>query len=91
MAKTTKSNDQRKRLLLDCNGSGEIVAEGRICSTNPEDKVHFVPLGPDASKVWVQVLKIGSAKVWRPNSEVHFVGDALGTTVAWPNDRLRFM
>ncbi|CAE5980487.1 unnamed protein product [Arabidopsis arenosa] len=70
---------------------GEIVAEGKICSTNPEDKVHFVPLGPDASKVWVQVLEIGSAKVWRANSEVKFIGDALETTIAWPNDKLQFL
>ncbi|XP_010431149.1 PREDICTED: uncharacterized protein LOC104715439 [Camelina sativa] len=46
---------------------------------------------PNASKVWIEVSKIGDAKVWRPNSEVELVSDALGTTVAWPNDKLVFV
>lgn len=60
-----------------------------MCSTDPEDRVHFVPLGPNASKVWVELSKISDAGVWRPNSEVQFISDAVGTTVAWPNDKIR--
>ncbi|KAG7556991.1 Transposase Tnp1/En/Spm-like [Arabidopsis suecica] len=75
-------------ILLDIHNSGQRVAEGRVCSTNPADVVHFVPLGLNASKVWVEVSKIADAKVWRPNSEIQFISDAIGTTVAWPNDRL---
>uniref|UniRef100_A0A1J3JFI6 Uncharacterized protein n=1 Tax=Noccaea caerulescens TaxID=107243 RepID=A0A1J3JFI6_NOCCA len=79
---------KQRCILLDCNGSGETVAQGRISSTDPADKVHFVPLGLNASKVWVEVSKRDSARVWRPNSEVEFISDAIGTTVAWPNDKL---
>lgn len=52
---------------------------------------HFVPLGPNASKVWVEVAKIGTAKVWRPTSEIAYISDAIGSTVAWPNDKILFI
>ena len=87
----TSKGGKKKCITLDCNGTGEKVAEGRVCSTNPADVVHFVPLGPNATKVWVDVAKIGDAPVWRPNSEVEFIADALDTTVAWPNDKLVFI
>lgn len=77
--------------MLDCNNSGRIVAEGKVCSTNPADVVHHVPLGQNASKVWVEVSKIGGASVWKPNSEIEYISDAIGTTVAWPNDKLVFV
>ncbi|CAA7036910.1 unnamed protein product [Microthlaspi erraticum] len=63
---TTKSPKQ-KCILLDCNNSGRTVAEGKVCSTNPTDHVHHVPLGENVSKVWVEVVKIGEAAVCRPN------------------------
>ncbi|CAA7042281.1 unnamed protein product [Microthlaspi erraticum] len=53
---------KKKCILMDCNNSGQKVAEGRVCSTDPADVVHFKPLGPNASKVWVEVSKIGDAK-----------------------------
>lgn len=76
--------------MLDLENRGEIIAEGKVLSSNPEDKVHFVTLGPDACKVLVQIVKIGKAKVWRPNGEVEYIEDALGTTVAWPKDKIVF-
>lgn len=88
---TSKSSPEKKCLLLDCNNSGKTVAEGRVISTNPEDRVHFVPLGENACKVFVLVAKIGDARVWRPNAEVEFISDALGTTVAWPSDKVKFV
>lgn len=88
---TSKGGKKQKCIILDCSGTGDKVAEGRVCSTNPTDVVHFVPLGLNASKVWVDVAKIGDAPVWRPNSEVEIIADALGTTVAWPNDKLVFI
>lgn len=50
-----------------------------------------MPLGPNASKVWVEVAKIGDAKVWRPNSEIEYISDAIGSVVAWPNDKLKLV
>jgi len=74
--------------LLDINNSSQRVAEGKVCSSKPADVVHHVPLGQNASKVRVEVSKIGDAKVWKPNSEIQFISDAIGTIVAWPNKRL---
>ncbi|KAL0696558.1 hypothetical protein Bca4012_063738 [Brassica carinata] len=87
----TRGSPKKNCFLLDCFGSGQTVAEGKVLSNNPEDKVHFVPLGPNASKVWIEVCKVDDARVWRPNSEFQIVADALGSTVAWPNDKIVFM
>ncbi|KAG7586887.1 Pectin lyase fold/virulence factor [Arabidopsis thaliana x Arabidopsis arenosa] len=48
----------------------------------------ILTIGHNASKIMVEVVKIGEAKVWKPNSEVEIIADAIGTTVAWPNDKL---
>uniref|UniRef100_A0A1J3DKH8 DUF8039 domain-containing protein n=1 Tax=Noccaea caerulescens TaxID=107243 RepID=A0A1J3DKH8_NOCCA len=87
----SKKGAKTKCILLDCNNSGDKVAEGRLCSTDPTALVHFKPLGPNASKVWVEVSKIGDAKVWRPNEEITYISDAIGTTVAWPNDKIVYL
>ncbi|XP_020880701.1 uncharacterized protein LOC110228263 [Arabidopsis lyrata subsp. lyrata] len=87
---STKSPKQ-KCVLLDCNNSGRIVAEGTVMSTDPEDKCHNVPLGPNASKVSVDLIKIGNAKVWRPNSEFVFISDAVGSVVPWPTEKVKFV
>lgn len=60
-------------------------------STDPEDKCHNVPLGPNASKVSVDLIKIGNAKVWRPNSEFVFISDAVGSVVPWPTEKVKFV
>ncbi|CAN6985126.1 unnamed protein product [Brassica rapa subsp. trilocularis] len=78
---------RQKCALLDCHNSGQTVAWGRVFSTDPADKVHFIPLGPNASKVMVEVSKMDDARVWRPNSEIEVIGDAVGSTVAWPTDK----
>ncbi|CAE6199549.1 unnamed protein product [Arabidopsis arenosa] len=84
-------NEKKKCILLDCNGSGKKVAEGRVLSSNPEDRVHHVPLGLNASKVWVDVPTIDEAPVWRANSEIKIIADALGSIIAWPNDKLVYI
>ncbi|KAL0656882.1 hypothetical protein Bca4012_077466 [Brassica carinata] len=50
----TSVSPKKNCLLLDWFRSGQTVAEGKVLSDKPEDKVHFVPLGPNASKVWVE-------------------------------------
>ncbi|CAE5959422.1 unnamed protein product [Arabidopsis arenosa] len=82
---------KKKCILLDCKNSGKTVAEGRVCSTDPAALLHFKPIGPNASKVWVDVSKIDDAKVWRPSSEVKFISDAIGTLVVWPNDKIVYV
>ena len=76
---------------MDCNNSGRKVAEGKVASTVPNELCHFVPLGPNASKVWIDVAKIGNANVWRLTAEVEYMSDAIGSVVAWPNDKIKFV
>ena len=70
--------------LIGVHGAKEVVAEGRVSSIDPNAMVHFVPLGKDAVKVWVDVIKVPNAPLWRPTSEFEFIEDAIGSTVAWP-------
>lgn len=79
--------DQKCR-LLDISGQKRVVAEGRWSSNNPEQLVHFVPLGPNAVRVWVDVVKVNDAAVWKPTSAIECMEDAIGTTIAWPEDKV---
>ncbi|CAE6128541.1 unnamed protein product [Arabidopsis arenosa] len=74
---TGSKSVKKKCILLDCKNSREKVAEGRVCPSNPSDTVHHMPLGANASKVWVEVSKVGDAAVWRPNSEIQTIADAV--------------
>ncbi|XP_020890967.1 uncharacterized protein LOC110230947 [Arabidopsis lyrata subsp. lyrata] len=88
---STQSGQKKKCYLIDCSKPGQKVAEGRVWSSNPTDTVHLKPLGPNASKVSVDVPLVGNAKVWKPSSEIQTIDDALGSLVAWPSDKLLFM
>ncbi|XP_012840459.1 PREDICTED: uncharacterized protein LOC105960350 isoform X2 [Erythranthe guttata] len=82
------NNVRKKCKLLDIRGSGEVVAEGRVSSSDPNELVHFVPLGPNAMRIWIDTVKVSIASLWRPTSEMEFMEDAFGTTVAWPSDKV---
>ena len=82
------SNVKKKCKLLDVDGSGKIVAEGVASSCDPSTLVHFIPLGPNAIRVWVEKSKFPSASLWRTSSEMECIDDAIGTTVAWPADKV---
>ncbi|KAK2637974.1 hypothetical protein Ddye_025769 [Dipteronia dyeriana] len=43
----------KNRKILGWIGSGEVVAEGRWSSSDPNATVHHVPVGPNAMTVWV--------------------------------------
>ena len=73
---------------MSIGGKNQVVAEGRWGSDNPEDSVHFVPLGPNAVKVWIDVVKVNLAEVWRPSSEIECLGDTIGTCIAWPKEKV---
>ncbi|KAL5538685.1 hypothetical protein UlMin_045189 [Ulmus minor] len=72
--------------LLDW--SGEIVAEGRWSSSDPNIMVHGIPLGAKFMRVWVDVAKAPSAYLFRPNHKMLTVGEAVGSTVAWPAEKV---
>ena len=74
--------------LIDLDRKGEIVAEGRVSSFDPKVLVHFVPLGINAVKVWVDVANAPNARLWRPTSDLQNIEDAVGTTIAWPADKV---
>ena len=72
--------------LLDW--SGEIVAEGHWSSSDPNIMVHGIPLGAKFMRVWVDIAKAPSAYLFRPNHEMLTVGEAVGSTVAWPAEKV---
>ncbi|KAH7849948.1 hypothetical protein Vadar_025448 [Vaccinium darrowii] len=74
--------------LLHWTGTGEVVAEGRWSSSDPNERVHHIPLRPSAMRVWVDVAKNGAAFLWRPTSDMETIEDAVGTTVAWLADKV---
>ncbi|PRQ33597.1 hypothetical protein RchiOBHm_Chr5g0059371 [Rosa chinensis] len=85
---SVNSKSKKGCKLLDVSGSGQIVAEGRWSSSDPNMLVHFVPLGPNAMRVWVDTLKVPIASLWRPSSELEIIEDVISTTEAWPADKV---
>jgi len=80
--------ENQKCMLMDITGLKRVVAEGRWSSNDPDMKVHYKPLGPNGVRVWVDVVRENDAEVWRPSDAVECMEDALGTTVAWPVDKV---
>ncbi|XP_073026348.1 uncharacterized protein [Primulina eburnea] len=62
---------------------GLVVAEGRIASIDPNTKVHHVVLGRSCWKVWVDNVLVEKVGLIRPNDEMQFLDDAIGSTIAW--------
>lgn len=36
----------------------------------------------------MDVVKVKDASVWRTSSEIEYMEDALGSTLAWPEDKI---
>ncbi|XP_058189675.1 uncharacterized protein LOC131307269 isoform X4 [Rhododendron vialii] len=79
-------SDITKCKLLDWMGTGDVVAEGRWASSDPHSCAHCVPIGPNAMKVWVDVAKKPEEFLWRAPSDMTYIVDAVGSTIAWPAD-----
>lgn len=73
---------------MDITSKKRVVAEGRWSSNNPDLTVHFIKLGQNAVRVWVDIVKVNDAAVWRPSSEIECMEDAIGTAIAWPEDHV---
>ncbi|CAE5960313.1 unnamed protein product [Arabidopsis arenosa] len=82
------SKENKKCMLMDITGKNQIVAEGRWVTNDPNQKVHFVPLGSNAVKVSVDIVKVSDAEVWRQSDEIGIMEDAIGTVIAWPEDKV---
>ena len=74
--------------MLDWGGTEVVVAEGRWSSNDPKVTVHHVPLGPHVVRVRVELPKKSYAFLWRPNSEMIYIEDVVGSTVTWPVDKV---
>ncbi|XP_061997616.1 uncharacterized protein LOC133735430 [Rosa rugosa] len=91
------SNDleNRRCALLNWNNyeEDEVVAEGKISSTNPSTKVHCVPLGRDCWKVWVDVVfdEYQTMEVYRATMDAKQLGEAVGSTLAWPKSSIKML
>jgi len=55
---------------MDISERKQVVAEGRVHSTDPDQMVHFVRLGPNAARVWLDVVLVDDADVWRKSDEM---------------------
>ncbi|KAL0716221.1 hypothetical protein Bca4012_065543 [Brassica carinata] len=76
-----------KCVLVDWSGSDENVAEGRVMSSEPDDFVNDIPLGPLAVKVFVETAIKSDAFLWRPATGMCIVEQALGELIAWPANK----
>ncbi|XP_012850059.1 PREDICTED: uncharacterized protein LOC105969828 [Erythranthe guttata] len=80
---------KNKCKLLDWNGKDEVVAEGRLHSSDPNALVNGIPLRPNAMIVSVDVPKFFEACLWRPlAADMRFIKDVVNSTIAWPADRV---
>ena len=73
---------------MDIDGRKLVVAEGRVHSIDPDQMVHFVRLGPNAARVWVDAVMVDDADIWRKSDEIESMEDAHGSSIAWPVDKL---
>ena len=73
---------------MDISERKQVVAEGRVHSTDPYQMVHFVRLGPNAARVWIDAVLVDDADAWRKSDEIESLKDAHGSSIAWPLDKL---
>lgn len=73
-----------KCVLFDWSGRVEKVAEGRVLSSDPEDFLNDIPLGPNSVKVLVETAVKADAFLWRPAPNMFTIDEAIGEIIAWP-------
>jgi len=81
------NTDTSYRCKIFVGDPPRLVAIGRVYATTLT--IHMVPLGDDFVRVVVEYVRQENAKVLVPISEVRFVGEALGTFLAWPTHLLQ--
>ncbi|CAB81143.1 putative protein [Arabidopsis thaliana] len=83
-----RSPANHKCKVMDISGKKRVVGAGRVHSIDPDQKVHHVRLGENAARVWVDVVNVDDAAVWRPSDEIEYMRDSLGSSIAWPKDKM---
>ncbi|KAI3906337.1 hypothetical protein MKW98_013291 [Papaver atlanticum] len=76
--------------LLSWYKDGEVVVDAKISETDPLQEIHGILIGFRAYTVCVITSLVDGAYVYKPTSEFKFVGDAVGSIISWPKDRILF-
>ena len=76
--------------IYDWNSTGVTVAEGSLCSTDQDDLVNDIPLGPGVAIVKVDVAVVEDAYQWRPVSdEMFLMSHAVKMKISWPQNKIQ--
>lgn len=75
---------------MDWTGKDKVVAEGYWQSREPEALVSGIRLGPNAVKVFVDVVLEPRMFLMRPTLEMTYLEDSLKSFIAWPANRVVF-
>ncbi|KAL5856981.1 hypothetical protein ACOSQ3_004439 [Xanthoceras sorbifolium] len=89
----SKFENERCHLLHwypEDDSEDQIVAEGRISSTNSKDKIHNMPLGRGYWRVWIDAVSI-DIKVCRSTDEYEMLSQAVGSSVIWLKDCIKIL
>jgi len=78
------------KLLSPWSTTDEVVAEDRWQCKEPTSLVDCLPLGPNAVKVFVDVVHEPETFLWRPRPEVTYLRDSVKNFVAWPANKCVF-
>ena len=70
--------------VLDWEGTGLVVARGKISAVDPTTKVHGYNLEPDCYKVVIEEAVVPRTKFYRPQPEFYSMVDAVRSRIAWP-------
>lgn len=77
--------------LVDWITKEEIVAEGRWTSKEPNTLVNGFPIGPNAVKVFVDMVLKPDTFLWRPTAVQKTIQDSFKSFVIWPANRVEFV
>ena len=70
--------------MVNWSGPEDIIGEGRILSSDPDDVVNDCRLGPVDLKVLVEAANTPDAFLWRPAPNMYTITEAVGQMIAWP-------
>ncbi|KAL6563268.1 hypothetical protein OROHE_005855 [Orobanche hederae] len=71
-------------MLLDWEGTNEIVARGKISAVDPTSRMHGYKLGPDCFRFDIEEPVNPRAEFYRSQPEFSAMEDAVGSTIMWP-------
>ncbi|KAI3959813.1 hypothetical protein MKW98_029850 [Papaver atlanticum] len=72
--------------LLSWYKEGEVVAEAEIGETDLSKEIHRMPIDLGGYTVYVKIAYVEDAHVYKPISEVKYVGEAVSNFITWPKD-----